>query len=235
MYEEDKTSKKISIKEWAEEDRPREKLMQYGKKKLTNAELLAIIIGSGSREETAVELSQRILRMVENNINELTKLTYKDLMNKFKGIGEAKAINIVAALELANRRTFIVEEKPIIKDASEAYQILLPDLSDLDFETFWVILLSNAQRLINKVSISEGGWSETSVDLKKIFKIALENNASKIIIAHNHPSGNPQPSDSDKALTERIIKASKILSIQTLDHIILTNKTYYSFAENGLM
>jgi DNA repair protein RadC len=223
-----------SIKNWAQEDRPREKLMQFGKKKLTNAELLAIIIGSGSKKESAVQLSQRILNSVDNNVNELSSLTYKDLINKFKGIGEAKAINIVAALELGNRRKDVVEEKPIIKEPEQAYNVLNSDFADLDSETFWVLLLSNSQRLIKKVCISEGGWTETSVDLKKIFKACLENNSSKIIIAHNHPSGNILPSESDKALTERISKAGKILSIQVLDHIIFGEKgKYFSFVENN--
>lgn len=235
MYEEKNTPKSLTIKEWAEEDRPREKLMHLGKKKLTNAELLAIIIGSGNREETAVELSQRILNSVNNNIAELTKLNYNDLMNNFKGIGEAKAINIVAALELANRKTDFIEEKPIISDAKSAYQALLPEMADLEYETFWVLLLSNSQRLVKKHCISEGGWVETSIDLKKLFKLVLENNCTKIIIAHNHPSGLITPSNSDKIITERISQASKILSIQTLDHIIVTNQAYYSFAENGLM
>jgi len=223
-----------SIKNWAQEDRPREKLMQFGKKKLTNAELLAIIIGSGSKRESAVQLSQRILNSVNNNVNELSSLTYKDLINKFKGIGEAKAINIVAALELGNRRKDVIEEKPIIKEPEQAYNVLNSDFADLDSETFWVLLLSNSQRLIKKVCISEGGWTETSVDLKKIFKACLENNSSKIIIAHNHPSGNIIPSESDKALTERISKAGKILSIQVLDHIIFGEKgKYFSFVENN--
>lgn len=223
-----------SIKNWAQEDRPREKLMQFGKKKLTNAELLAIIIGSGSKRESAVQLSQRILNSVNNNVNELSSLTYKDLINKFKGIGEAKAINIVAALELGNRRKDVIEEKPIIKEPEQAYNVLNSDFADLDSETFWVLLLSNSQRLIKKVCISEGGWTETSVDLKKIFKACLENNSSKIIIAHNHPSGNILPSESDKALTERISKAGKILSIQVLDHIIFGEKgKYFSFVENN--
>src|SRR5690554_2149517 len=235
MYEDKNTPKSLTIKEWAEEDRPREKLMHLGKKKLTNAELLAIIIGSGNKEETAVELSQRILNSVNNNIAELTKLNYNDLMNNFKGIGEAKAINIVAALELANRKTDFIEEKPIISDAKSAYQALLPEMADLEYETFWVLLLSNSQRLVKKHCISEGGWVETSIDLKKLFKLVLENNCTKIIIAHNHPSGLITPSNSDKIITERISQASKILSIQTLDHIIVTNQAYYSFAENGLM
>lgn len=223
-----------SIKNWAQEDRPREKLMQFGKKKLTNAELLAIIIGSGSKKESAVQLSQRILNSVNNNVNELSSLTYKDLINQFKGIGEAKAINIVAALELGNRRKDVVEDKPIIKEPEQAYNVLNSDFADLDCETFWVLLLSNSQRLIKKVCISEGGWTETSVDLKKIFKTCLENNSSKIIIAHNHPSGNVLPSESDKALTERISKAGKILSIQVLDHIIFgDNGKYFSFVENS--
>ena len=223
-----------SIKNWAQEDRPREKLMQFGKKKLTNAELLAIIIGSGSKRESAVQLSQRILNSVNNNVNELSSFTYKDLINKFKGIGEAKAINIVAALELGNRRKDVIEEKPIIKEPEQAYNVLNSDFADLDSETFWVLLLSNSQRLIKKVCISEGGWTETSVDLKKIFKACLENNSSKIIIAHNHPSGNIIPSESDKALTERISKAGKILSIQVLDHIIFGEKgKYFSFVENN--
>lgn len=225
-----------SIKNWAEEDRPREKLMKIGKKRLTNAELLAIIIGSGSRKESAVQLAQRILNSVNNDINELSSLTYNDLMNKFKGIGEAKSINIVAALELGNRRKALKEDKPIVSSPKQAYNILYSDLIDLEYECFWLLLLSNSQRLIKKVCISEGGWSESSVDLKKVFKSALENNSSKIILAHNHPSGNLTPSHSDKVLTERICNAGKILSIQILDHVIFgKNEDYFSFAENSLI
>ncbi|MFA7081312.1 MAG: DNA repair protein RadC [Bacteroidales bacterium] len=225
-----------SIKNWAKEDRPREKLMQFGKKKLTNAELLAIIIGSGSRNESAVQLAQKILNSVNNNVDELSSLSYKDLMNKFKGIGEAKAINIVASLELGNRRKDIVDTRPIIKEPKHVYNELFSDLADLEFETFWIILMSNSQKLIKKVCISEGGWSETSVDLKKLFKICLENNSSKIILAHNHPSGNVLPSESDRAITERISKAGKILSINVLDHIIFgKNGEYYSFVEKNIM
>lgn len=225
-----------SIKNWAEEDRPREKLMHIGKKKLTNAELLAIIIGSGSRNESAVQLSQRILNSVNNNINELSSLTYNDLMNRFKGIGEAKAINIVAALELGNRRKSNQEDRPIVSSPQQAYEVLFSDLADLEYESFWLILLSNSQRLIKKVCISEGGWSESSVDLKKVFKSALENNSPKVILAHNHPSGNITPSHSDKALTERINSAGKILSVQIIDHVIFGKEgDYFSFAENGLI
>lgn len=225
-----------SIKNWAKEDRPREKLMQIGKKKLTNAELLAIIIASGSRNESAVQLAQRILNSVNNNVNELSSLNYKDLMNKFKGIGEAKAINIVASLELGNRRLDIKDENFVIKEPKQVYNVLFSDLADLEFETFWIVLLSNSQKFIKKVCISEGGWSETSVDLKKLFKICLENNSSKIILAHNHPSGNTLPSESDRAITERISKAGKILSINVLDHIILgKNGEYYSFVEKNIM
>ncbi len=225
-----------SIKNWAKEDRPREKLMQIGKKKLTNAELLAIIIGSGSRNESAVQLAQRILNSVNNNVNELSSLNYKDLMNKFKRIGEAKAINIVASLELGNRRLDIKDENFVIKEPKQVYNVLFSDLADLEFETFWIVLLSNSQKFIKKVCISEGGWSETSVDLKKLFKICLENNSSKIILAHNHPSGNTLPSESDRAITERISKAGKILSINVLDHIILgKNGEYYSFVEKNIM
>ncbi|MDD2530351.1 MAG: DNA repair protein RadC [Bacteroidales bacterium] len=225
-----------SIKNWAEEDRPREKLMQIGKKRLTNAELLAIIIGSGSRNESAVQLAQRILNSVNNDVNELSTLTYNDLMNNFKGIGEAKAINIVASLELGNRRKTTQEEKPIVSSPNQAYNVLFSDLTDLEYECFWLLLLSNSQRLIKKVCISEGGWSESSVDLKKVFKSALENNSPKIILAHNHPSGNITPSQSDKVLTERISNAGKILSIQVLDHVIFGNNgDFFSFAENGLI
>lgn len=225
-----------SIKNWAKEDRPREKLMQLGKKKLTNAELLGIIIGSGSRNESAVQLAQKILNYASNNVNELASLSYEDLMNKFKGIGEAKAINIVAALELGNRRKLIDEDNIIIKEPNQVYNILFSDLADLEYETFWIILMSNSQKFVKKVCISEGGWAETSVDLKKLFKVCLENNSSKIILAHNHPSGNLTPSPSDRAITERISKAGKILSITVLDHIIVgKNGDYFSFVEKNII
>ncbi len=225
----------LTIKDWAEDERPREKLMNLGAEALSDAELIAIIIGSGNREKTAVGLAREILRDYENNLNLLSKESYENLKNNYKGIGDAKAVNILAALALANRR--IGEEDlvlPQIRGASDAYNLLRPDLAGLNHEAFWVILMSNSHKVLGKRRISEGGWTETSVDLKKIFKVALENNAPRIIIAHNHPSGTLRPSDSDRKITKRIVEAGKLLSVKVVDHIIVTKNGYKSLAEEGL-
>ena len=224
---------KITIKTWAEEDRPREKLLNQGRRNLTDAELIAILIGSGSTNETAVELSKRILHSCTNDLNALAKLTVVELC-KFKGIGEAKAISIIAALELGRRRKDSdVPETTKIATSRDIFSILSPQFTDLPHEEFWILLLNKANKVLNKVLISKGGQSATVVDAKIIFKAALENNAASIILAHNHPSGNLRPSQEDINLTKKIVSAAKLLDFSILDHVIMTDKAYYSFADEG--
>lgn len=224
----------VGIKSWAEEDRPREKLLDKGRHMLTEAELIAILIGSGSKDETAVELSKRILLSVDNNLNNLGKLTVQEL-NQFKGIGDAKAISIIAALELGRRRkeTETVKREKIIT-SKDAFEIMKPLMMDLPHEEFWLIMLNRANLVIKKELISRGGVSGTVVDTKIIFKTAIGNHASSIIICHNHPSGNLKPSDADLKITKNIKEAGKIMEIPLLDHLIITDNGFYSFADEGL-
>jgi DNA repair protein RadC len=228
---------KTTIKDWDEADRPREKLMSLGRQSLTNAELLAIILGGGNKEKNAVELAKEILLSVENNLSELSKLSYKDFCNRFKGIGPAKAISIVAALELGYRRKQSSSlQRPIINSSNDAYNTVAHLLLERDVENFFILLLANNNKLIKIVQISSGGINETLVDRKIIFKTALEHNAVKIILAHNHPSGDTKPSNADINATRTIVEAGKIMSIQVLDHIIIgVDNAYYSFLDNGLM
>lgn len=226
---------KITIKTWAEEDRPREKLLSQGRRTLTDAELMAILLGSGSTTETAVELSKRILHSCNNDLNALAKLSVTELC-KFKGIGEAKAISIIAALELGRRRKESDQlETNKITSSRDVFLILSPQFSDLLHEEFWILLLNKANKVLNKVLISKGGQSATVVDAKVIFKAALEHNASSIILAHNHPSGNLSPSQEDINITKKIVSAAKLIDFSVLDHIIMTDKAYYSFADEGLI
>lgn len=228
---------KTTIKDWDEADRPREKLMNLGRQSLTNAELLAIILGGGNKEKNAVELAKEILLSVGNNLSELSKLSYKDFCNRFKGIGPAKAISIVAALELGyRRRQSTTLQRPIINSSTDAYDAIAHYLLEKDVESFFVMLLSNNNKLIRVVPISHGGINETLVDRKIVFKVALENNAVKIILAHNHPSGEIKPSQADINTTRTIVEAGKIMSIQVLDHLIIgEDDRYYSFLDNGMI
>lgn len=227
--------KRLNLKSWAEEDRPREKFLLKGKGSLSDAELIAILLGSGSREETAVELAKRILSSVDNKLNELGRLDVKAL-TKFKGIGEAKAISVAAAMELGRRRKAEeVVEKPKITSSQMAYQLIADVLDDLPHEEFWVLLLNRANRLIEKHNISKGGVSGTIADAKLIFKPAIEKLASSIIICHNHPSGNLKASQADLKLTQKIVEAGKTLDIAVLDHLIVGNQAYLSLADEGLM
>lgn len=225
----------FSIKNWAEDDKPREKLMVKGKSVLTDAELMAILIGSGSRNETAVELSKRILSSVNHNLNALGKLSIKQLM-EFKGIGEAKAITIIAALELGKRRR---EEENVelvkITSSKASFDIMQPIIGDLLHEEFWVIYLNNSNKVIYKNQLSKGGITGTVVDTRIVFKMALEHNATGIILAHNHPSGVLQPSEADVQITKKLKLAGENLDIRVLDHIIVTETGYYSFADNSKM
>lgn len=228
---------KTTIKDWDEADRPREKLMNLGRQSLTNAELLAIILGGGNKEKNAVELAMEILLSVNNNLSELSKLSYKDFCNRFNGVGPAKAISIVAALELGYRRKQSTSlQRPIINSSSDAYNAVAHLLLEKDVESFFVMLLSNNNKLIRIVPISHGGINETLVDRKIVFKVALENNAVKIILTHNHPSGDMKPSQADINTTRTIVEAGKIMSIQVLDHLIIgEDDRYYSFLDNGMI
>lgn len=228
------TENYIPITAWAEEDRPREKLLLKGKHSLSDAELLAIIIGSGSRSESAVALSKRILKSVDNDLNELSKCSISQLQ-KFKGIGEAKAIAIAAAAELGRRRQSTAPtEKPTIRSSQDAYKLLGPLLMDLPHEEFWMLILNRAARVLNRSQMSVGGVSGTVMDAKIIFKKVLETpSATSIILCHNHPSGNLSPSQSDIQLTKKLVTAGKALDIHVLDHLIIAGSKYYSFADEG--
>lgn len=233
----DNIKQKATIKDWDEADRPREKLMRLGRQSLTNAELLAIILGGGNREKDAVELAREILSSVGNNLAELSKLSYKDFCNRFNGVGPAKAIGIVAALELGYRRKQSSSlQRPIINSSEDVYHAIAEYLIENDVEKFLIVLLANNNKIIKIVPISNGGIDEALVDRRVIFKAALEYNAVKIILAHNHPSGDLRPSQADINTTRTIIEAGKIMSIQILDHIIIGNDdTYYSFLDNGVI
>jgi DNA repair protein RadC len=227
--------KKLTIKSWAIEDRPREKLMQKGKSVLTDAELIAILIGSGSKEESAVELSKRILGSVNNNINQLAALSLEQL-KEFKGIGEARAIGIITALELGKRRHFEqLEEKPVIKSSKSVFNIIQPIIGELEHEEFWVLYLNNSNKVIRKIQLSRGGITSTMVDVRLLFKKAVALASVGIIVCHNHPSGKLKPSEADKDLTKKIKDAGKTLDIKLLDHLIITQKDYFSFADNGIL
>lgn len=228
-------SSKLPISQWAEDDRPREKLMLKGKSQLSKAELIAILIGMGNKEESAVQLAQNILSSVNNNLAELSNLNLSDLL-KFKGIGEAKAISIIAALELGKRRlSEDVMERKKIKSSNDAFRVLYSELSDKRYEEFWILMLDRANQVIRKLNISEGGMAGTVADPKKIFKMALEFGASSIILAHNHPSNNLKPSQNDIDLTKKLKSAGSLLDIEVLDHLIIGNDTYYSFADENLI
>lgn len=225
---------RITIKAWAEEDRPREKLLNLGRRVLSDAELIAILIGSGSRQETAVELSKRILHSLNNDLDKLGRLSIAEL-SKFKGIGQAKAISIVAALELGRRRK-AVDVKPIkITCSRNVRDLMHTSLADLLHEEFWILVLNRSNKVLSKHLISKGGQAGTVADPKVIFKTAIENHASSIILAHNHPSGNPEPSAADVQLTKKLCSAGIMLDIPVLDHLIFTNVGYYSFADESML
>jgi len=225
---------KIGIKSWAEEDRPREKLSGQGRRALTDAELIAILIGSGSRNETAVELSKRILHHYENDLNKLGKASIAEL-SKFKGIGEAKAISIIAALEIGRRRDDTEIKAPeFISGSKDAWQYIKRQLVDLSHEEFWIILTARSQKIITKELISRGGLSNTIIDPKIVFGLALQHQACHIILVHNHPSGNLKPSHQDVVLTKNLVNAGDMLQIKIMDHLIITDAGFYSFADNGL-
>lgn len=225
----------FSIKYWAEDDKPREKLMLKGKAALSDAELIAILIGSGSRDESAVELSKRILKSVDNKLNALGKLSHKQLMG-FKGIGEAKAVTIAAAMELGRRRR---EEEGVdlkqITSSKAVFEIMQPIIGELPHEEFWIIYLNNSNKVIYKAQLSKGGLTGTVVDARLVFKTALEHNAVGIILSHNHPSGALNASDADRQITRQLKMAGQALDIKVLDHVIVTEKAYMSFADEGIL
>ena len=227
---------KLAITSWAEEDRPREKMLTKGKAHLSEAELLAILLGSGSREETAVGLAQRILNAADNNLHELGKRSIAELVAGFKGVGEAKAIAIVAALELGRRRQLSrIREKPQVTCSRDAFNAIAPLLMDLPHEEFWILVLNRANRILGREQISQGGTAGTVVDAKMVFRKALEAQASSIVLCHNHPSGNLQPSQADIDLTRKLKQAGETLDILVLDHLIVSESGYYSFADEGLL
>lgn len=226
---------RLTIKSLAEDDRPREKLVTNGRQSLSDAELLAILLSSGNREETAIQLAQRILNSNQNSINQLAKLQLNDL-KKYKGVGEAKAVTILAALEIGRRRTDVDEEDKIkITSSKNAYNAIKAKLSDLPHEEFWVIFLSRNNNIIKIECISKGGVSGTVVDTRLIFKPAIEYLASGIILVHNHPSGNLKPSQEDINLTKKIKEAARLIDMTIQDHLIIGDQAYFSFADEGLL
>lgn len=225
--------KHLPIQQWAEEDRPREKMLLKGRSALSDAELIALLLGSGMANQSAVDLARQVLQRCHQNLDELSKMTIKDLI-KVKGIGPAKAVTLVSALELGRRRNYAVsKERIVLKASQEVYDYMKPHLLDLPHEEFWVISLNRANVVIRANKISSGGLSGTVVDTRMLFKEALENLANSIILVHNHPSGTLKPSEADEYLTKKIVEAGKFLEIPVLDHLIFTDRGYYSFADHG--
>ena len=226
-------TERLTITQWAEEDRPREKMMMHGASALSNTELLAILIGSGNAEESAVELMRKVLNDYHNNLNELGKASIDDLC-RYKGIGSAKAISILAASELGKRRKEeAVKERVTILSSKDVYDCFYPLMCDLPTEEFWVLMLNQASKIIDKVKISAGGLSATAVDVRCILREALVKRASAIVLCHNHPSGNIRPSKEDDLLTRHVAQASECMDIRLVDHIILTDGAFYSYSDEG--
>jgi DNA repair protein RadC len=225
-----------TITSWAEEDRPREKLLLQGRRALTDAELLAILLGSGNADENAVELSKRILGFFGDDLERLNDASIEQLIKNFKGIGEAKAITIAAAMELGLRRKYSgYKDKPQITSSNDAHRLFAPHLMDIQHEEFWMLFLNRANKVIHKEQLSKGGVAGTVVDAKLVFKRALEVQASGIILAHNHPSGNLKPSQQDISLTQQLKAAAKLLDMNILDHLIIAENQYFSFADEGIL
>lgn len=226
---------KLSINQWAEEDRPREKLMKHGAATLTNAELLAILIGSGSQDESAVDLMKRVLADCGNNLNTLGKKTIDELTGgRYKGLGPAKAVTIIAACELGKRRQAEkAEERQKLDSAAAIYEYMLPKMQDLPEEEAWVLLMNQNFKLIKSVMLSHGGITETAVDIRLAVKNALLCNATVLALCHNHPSSNTRPSGDDDRLTQRMKKACELMRLHFLDHLIVTDGRYYSYSEEG--
>jgi len=230
-----KELRSMPIHAWAEDDKPREKLMHVGRNAMSNAELIAILLGSGTRELSAVDLAKMLLQSTKNDLNAFGKLGLSELM-AFKGIGEAKALTLMAAVELGRRRaTTLPQEKEPIRSSADAFQQIRADLEDLPHEEFWILILNRANRVVSKERISKGGIAGTVADGRIIFKLALEKLACGIILVHNHPSGNCAPSLGDKEITSKLVKGGELLDIQVLDHLILADNKYFSFADEGLI
>ncbi len=228
-------STSFSIKHWSDDDKPREKLVHKGRSVLSDAELIAILIGSGSRNESAVELAKRILASVNNNLNELGKLSIKQLMT-FKGIGEAKAVSIAAALEVGRRRRGEeVRKISKINSSKDVFDLLQPRIGELQHEEFWILYLSNANKVLHSAQLSKGGLTGTLVDVRIVMRQALEQGAVGLILSHNHPSGTLRPSEEDRKVTQKLKRAAAALDIKVLDHLIITQKDYYSFADEGIL
>ena len=223
-----------SIKTWSLDDRPREKLIEKGAQSLSNAELLAIILGSGSKDESAVDLAKRILNFAHNSLSDIGRLGIEDLM-QFKGVGEAKAVALCSAFEVARRRKEEIVDKVRITSAKDVYSLISPFVSDLNHEEFWVLYLNRANIVLRKEKVSSGGISGTVVDQKMILKKALLNLSSSIILVHNHPSGNLKPSLADKKVTQKMKSACEMLEINLLDHLIIAGNAYYSFADELIL
>ncbi|MBP6065271.1 DNA repair protein RadC [Bacteroides sp.] len=227
--------KKLNINQWAEEDRPREKMMKKGADALSEAELLAILIGSGNREETAVELMRRILSTCDNNLNELARWSVSDYA-RFKGMGPAKSITIMAALELGKRRKLQeAKERTLVNCSRSIFELFHPLLCDLPQEEFWILLLNQACKVIDKVRISTGGIDGTYADVRSMLREALLQRATQLVLVHNHPSGNCNPSQSDRQLTQHVQQAARTMNIRLTDHVIIADDKFYSFADEGLI
>jgi DNA repair protein RadC len=225
--------KSLSIRNWNVEDRPREKLLSGGTQNLSDAELIALLIGSGTKNLSAVDLARQVLHMTGNNLDKLGKCSVLDL-KKLKGIGEAKAISIVAALELGRRRkTAGINDEIKISGSVDVYNLMHPILSDLTYEEFWVVFLNRSNKVINKRKISQGGITGTVTDIRLILKTALDSLATSMILCHNHPSGNLQPSDADISITRKLKESSSLMDISLLDHLIIAGKNYFSFADDN--
>lgn len=224
---------KLNINQWAEEDRPREKMMRLGAEALSDAELLAILIGSGNTEESAVGLMQRVLAAAGNNLHQLGKWQVQDFA-RFKGMGPAKSVTVMAALELGKRRNLQERpERPAIRTSRDIYELFYPLLCDLPNEEFWILLLNPACRAINQVRISRGGLDQTTADVRTILREALLARATQLALVHNHPSGNTQPSTDDIRLTQKVQQAAQVMNIRVLDHVIVCDGAYYSFSDEG--
>ncbi|MGD0582235.1 MAG: DNA repair protein RadC [Bacteroidales bacterium] len=225
----------LKITDWAVEDRPREKLYNKGTSSLSDAELIAILIGSGTKNRSAVDLGRELLSLADNNLNSLGKLSISDL-RKIRGIGNARAVTIAAALELGRRRKLAeMPDTPQIKCSRDVFDLIGPLVSDLPHEEFWILFLNRSNKVMNRMKLSQGGVSGTVTDVRIVMKKAIENLASGIIVCHNHPSGNLNPSESDTRITQKIKEAGALMDIQLLDHLIVSDKDFYSFADNGLL
>ncbi len=226
---------KLSIKQWAEEDRPREKLLLKGVSALSDSELLAILIGSGNDQQSAVELSQEILSRAGNDLNQLARMGVSDLTNNFRGIGQAKAVTIIAALELGRRRKTTGVTRKKIVTSRDAYEQFVPLLSDLNHEETWALLTNRSNQVVSTLQVSRGGISGTVVDIRLILREALSHYASGIFLGHNHPSGNLAPSPQDTSITKKLKEAARWMDIVLLDHIIVCGDAYFSFADEGII